>query len=201
VTINSAVATSLQLTLPAHLPAPATLAPSVAAGGTAAGSALTQTRQKKQPSESETTTWLRAQVSDAILKMNDEMIVVQLQPLDGPKSAAGGGGEAEDDPDPPMSCEFTDSRHVFLKMSEFHHYQFDTLRRAKHSSMMVLHHLLSPDSPALTHSCDNCRNVITSSVRYHCDTCKNYDLCADCKINMGEQHPHELVPVRLAMTN
>jgi hypothetical protein len=152
--------------------------------------------------------------------MHDEMIVVHLQKAadegegkhggtTGLGGGAGSGGSGmedsnvaiEDDPDPPMSCEFTDSRHVFLKMSEFHHYQYDTLRRAKHSSMMVLHHLLSPDSPALTHTCDQCKNVITSSVRYHCDTCKNYDLCAECNIDMAAQHPHKLVPVRLAMTN
>merc|ERR1712054_220358 len=99
------------------------------------------------------------------------------------------------------TCEFADSRHVFLKMCEFHHYQFDTLRRAKHSTMMVLHHLLSPDSPNLTHSCDNCRNVITSPLRYHCKECENFDLCAQCIIDIGKDHPHELIPVRLVATN
>ena len=169
---------------------------SAAAGGSS--SAGGGSSNKKKLTETE---WIREQVSDAILKMNDEMIVVHLQPTDEQTDAAADQTPVPEDPDPQMSCEFTDSRHVFLKMSEFHHYQFDTLRRAKYSSMMVLHHLLSPDSPALTHSCDNCRNVITSSIRYHCTTCANYDLCAECNIKMGEQHPHELVPVRLAMTN
>ena len=85
------------------------------------------------------------------------------------------------DPDPVMECEFVDSRHVFLKTCEYHHYQFDTFRRAKHSSMMVLHHLRHPDPPALTHSCDNCRQTITSVLRWSCAVCKNYDLCEQCK--------------------
>ena len=101
------------------------------------------------------------------------------------------------DPDASLACEFVDSRHVFLKTCEYHHYQFDTLRRAKHSTMMVLHHVQHPDPTALTRTCDNCRQTITSIVRWSCGKCENYDLCEQCRShNIGHEHcGSELVPL------
>ncbi|OQS01531.1 histone acetyltransferase [Achlya hypogyna] len=40
-----------------------------------------------------------------------------------------------------FSCPFLDSRSVLLKNCEERHYQFDTLRRAKYSTMMLLYHM------------------------------------------------------------
>ena len=55
-----------------------------------------------------------------------------------------------------ISCPLLDSRHTFLEMCQFWHYQFDTLRRAKHSSIMLLYHLHNPESDSLSIPCSNC---------------------------------------------
>lgn len=51
------------------------------------------------------------------------------------------------DPDEALSRNgFVDSRHTFLEVCQFRHYQFDTLRNAKHSSAQIIHHLHRPTS-------------------------------------------------------
>ena len=40
-----------------------------------------------------------------------------------------------------LDCEFLNNRQAFLNLCRGNHYQFDQLRRAKHTSMMVLWHL------------------------------------------------------------
>eukprot|EP00607_Mallomonas_marina_P011082 CAMPEP_0182423844 /NCGR_PEP_ID=MMETSP1167-20130531/9918_1 /TAXON_ID=2988 /ORGANISM="Mallomonas Sp, Strain CCMP3275" /LENGTH=519 /DNA_ID=CAMNT_0024603145 /DNA_START=677 /DNA_END=2237 /DNA_ORIENTATION=+ len=54
-----------------------------------------------------------------------------------------------EDPDDTQECEFFDTRQAFLNLCQGNHYQFDQLRRAKHTSMMVLYHLHNPDAPNL----------------------------------------------------
>jgi E1A/CREB-binding protein len=101
--------------------------------------------------------------------------------------------------DETMDCEVLDTRQVFLNLCQGNHYQYDQLRRAKHSSMMVLYHLCNPDAPKFLSNCTNCLKEINSGNRYHCGTCSpDFDLCHDCYITAGAQHPHPLkaVPVR-----
>jgi E1A/CREB-binding protein len=56
-----------------------------------------------------------------------------------------------EDPDPEVTNEHFDTRQAFLSLCQGNHYQFDQLRRAKHSSMMVLYHLHNPDAPRFVH--------------------------------------------------
>lgn len=102
-----------------------------------------------------------------------------------------------EDPDDTMECEFFDTRQAFLNLCQGNHYQFDQLRRAKHSSMMVLYHLHNPDAPKFVVNCHKCHAEILAGVRYHCETCGDKDFCHACytqKLPL-EPHPHPLRPI------
>jgi len=94
------------------------------------------------------------------------------------------------DKDEIMESEFFDTRQSFLSLCQGNHYQYDTLRRAKHSSMMMLYHLHNPTAPAFVASCNFCHLDIESGWR--CETCADYDLCNKCKDTAN--HPHKLAP-------
>ena len=74
-------------------------------------------------------------------------------------------------------------------------YQFDLLRRAKHSTMMTLYHLHNPDAPAHLYTCNECQQDILTGQRMHCDLCNNgdFDLCQSCHRRVG--HIHRVTPV------
>ena len=69
------------------------------------------------------------------------------------------------------------------------HYQYDELRRARHSTMMVLYHLHNPSAPAFVHTCNKCNSDIVSGTRWHCDVCPDFDLCSKCKNQFSHPHP------------
>jgi hypothetical protein len=97
------------------------------------------------------------------------------------------------DPDPGIDCEVINVRQTFLNLCQGNHYQFDQLRRAKHSTQMILYHLHNPSQPAFVHTCNVCSQPIASGFRYYCAECPDLDLCEGCKATVS--HPHPLVPV------
>lgn len=103
-----------------------------------------------------------------------------------------------DDDDEEMDCEFLNNRQLFLNLCQGNHYQFDSLRRAKHTSMMVLWHLHNRDAPKFVQQCSVCSREILQGKRYHCPTCADFDQCIDCLRNPAiPRHPHQLqaIPV------
>jgi len=96
------------------------------------------------------------------------------------------------DPNPDVACEFFDTRQQFLSLCQGNHYQFDTLRRAKHSSMMVLYHLHNPDAPAFACTCNACGREIEAGAGFRCTVCSDFDMCATCRLNPAVRHPHPL---------
>lgn len=105
-----------------------------------------------------------------------------------------------EDVDDVQECEHFDTRQSFLNLCQGNHYQFDQLRRAKHSSMMVLYHLHNPDAPKFVHNCNACHTDILTGTRYHCENC-DIDFCHGCVLSAGKAiHSCTLRPITLANT-
>ena len=105
-----------------------------------------------------------------------------------------------DDDTEEIDCEFFDTRQCFLDLCRGNHYQFDELRRAKHTSMMVLWHLQNREAPKFVQQCFACAREIATGYRHHCNTCTDFDLCTECyrdpNTNRG-QCTHKLEPIRV----
>jgi E1A/CREB-binding protein len=96
------------------------------------------------------------------------------------------------DRDPDMGSEFFETRQAFLSLCQGNHYQFDSLRRAKHSSMMVLYHLHNPEAPAFSSTCNFCHVEIEPGTGLRCTVCSDFDMCKNCK-QAGMRHEHPMV--------
>ncbi|KAG0463045.1 hypothetical protein HPP92_021521 [Vanilla planifolia] len=97
------------------------------------------------------------------------------------------------DKDEIVESEFFDTRQAFLSLCQGNHYQYDTLRRAKHSSMMVLYHLHNPTAPAFVTTCNVCHHDIETGQGWRCEVCPDFDVCNACyQRDGGIDHPHKL---------
>eukprot|EP01083_Nonionella_stella_P092826 260005_1 len=104
-----------------------------------------------------------------------------------------------DDDEEEMDCEFLNNRQLFLELCQTNNYQFDHMRRAKHSSMMVLWHLHNRDAPKFVQQCAICAREILSGYRYHCPTCADFDMCTECfQKPTVPRHMHTLKPIPVA---
>ena len=138
---------------------------------------------------------LLPELAGSVHRMKESLFVLYLQ--DGRADASG----AIRDPDAGLrlSCPLLDSRHTFLEMCQFWHYQFDSLRRAKHSTVMLLYHLHVPRAESLGISCAACAREIRR-VRWHCATCVDFNICRACERERGAAHRHALTPFRITFS-
>lgn len=95
-----------------------------------------------------------------------------------------------------LSNPLLDSRHTWLEMCQFWKMQFDSLRRAKHSSALLLYHLHNPRAESLRVACSHCARDVRR-VRWMCQTCVDYCICRDCARVVSAIHPHPLTPYRI----
>lgn len=100
------------------------------------------------------------------------------------------------DPDPVIRSPLVDSRYTFLETCQFRHYQFDSLRRAKYSSLMMLFHLHNPYDRSCRPLCKYCGETICG-IRWHCDQCANFDVCDPCKVARDSSPSSLGKPVKL----
>merc|ERR1711988_372086 len=101
-----------------------------------------------------------------------------------------------EDVDDLQENEHFQDRLSFLNLCTGNHYQFDQLRRAKHSSVMVLYHLHNPDAPKFVPSCALCHKEVIEGYRHNCPSCQ-VDFCHTCYSAHGPRlHPlHPLRPI------
>lgn len=59
-----------------------------------------------------------------------------------------------------------DARHALLEFSQYRNLEFDTLRRAKYSTSVLLYHLHHDDAPGLIPTCSSCLETI-QEIRWH----------------------------------
>jgi E1A/CREB-binding protein len=86
---------------------------------------------------------------DIFEPMKKSFLIAHLVPSTGEGVAAGKGSEssAHVDPDDVIANEICDTRQSFLNVCQANHFQFDQLRRAKHSTTMLCYSLHNPTAP------------------------------------------------------
>ncbi|XP_075512705.1 histone acetyltransferase HAC1-like [Primulina tabacum] len=100
--------------------------------------------------------------------------------------------ENTEDKDITLDNEFFESRHSFLSFCQKNNYQFDTLRRSKHSSMMILYHIQNMTELTIGTICSICQQNTT--VEWHCEICSEFLVCTACYQKEGDGcHVHKLI--------
>jgi hypothetical protein len=120
--------------------------------------------------------WLGEEVGESVRKMRTSFFTCSLAPkpgmsdlerekLDFYQSYVGPFSLAMES-DYSVSSHIADARHALLEFSQYRHFEFDTLRRAKYSTAMLLYHLHHDDAPGMVPICTCCDQEI-QEVRWH----------------------------------
>ena len=82
---------------------------------------------------------------------------------------------------------------MFHQLCSHAGYQFDSLRRAKLSTMMVLHHYFNEQVAQINVFSRECSFVITRADFWACQSFTRYALCDTCYRRHGDKHSHQLI--------
>lgn len=135
--------------------------------------------QEEPPSKRRRQSWLGEQVGVSMRKIRTSFFTCSLMPKAERTDVEHGKLEYFDEyiqPFDTLSEKLTDThvapssiadaRHHLLEFSQYRNFEFDTLRRAKYSTAMLLYHLHYDDAPGLAPSCSSCSKTI-HHVRWH----------------------------------
>lgn len=101
--------------------------------------------------------------------------------------------EDTEDGDITIKNRLFERRRTFLNFCKKNNYQFDTLRRAKYSSMMILYHLNEHGDQITGITCSLCHGEILATGR-KCKICLEFHVCKACYTRQDFSHCHELTP-------
>merc|ERR1711918_38732 len=77
-------------------------------------------------------------------------------------------------------------RHTFLEVCQFKNLQFDSLRRAKYSSALIIQYLHDPSSRRLSFACSSCGNTPeVGGIRWFHFGRHQTMFCSDCVAKVG----------------
>jgi hypothetical protein len=139
-----------------------------------------------------------AVTSSSSKSSTQQKTTADLMDLDNDDAADEDTADSSSDTDsfPQKGFNLISARSVFLEVSQFSHLQYDTLRRAKHSTSVMLYHLHNPSCGELRPTCSYCKKII-ATLRWHYGS---HDLCEECFANGPALVPNiknEYAPFRI----
>eukprot|EP00803_Ostreobium_quekettii_P009731 evm.model.scf_220.10 EVM.evm.TU.scf_220.10 scf_220:112645-117463(-) len=107
------------------------------------------------------------------------------------KEAQGDGPKRELIKEVDIPCKILGTKDLFLEVCRANHYEFDMLRKAKHSTMMIIFHMLCPGGRLLPPVCQACQVEQLDEAGWKCGQCLEFRLCQSC-YSRGLRHEHPL---------
>lgn len=133
--------------------------------------------EEEQPLKKRRQSWLCEEVGASIRNMRASLFSCTLLPTRNMSKAEADKLESystyvssfrchENSCEASMPSSLADTRSALLELSQFRHFEFDTLRRAKYSTNMLLYHIHYSEAPGTTPTCTTCGEAI-AEVRWH----------------------------------
>lgn len=139
---------------------------------------------------------LMGQLKKEIFKLKDVHFVVTLNfPRNFMSSPPG------PDSDPLVEQEMFHCRDEFLRFARERRLEFSSIRRAKYSTLVLMHELCKTEADAeeegrrFPFNCDLCHLKLRKSFR--CTECEDFDMCDICFEEVGHSHLMQIVDEKI----